>query len=74
MKEFTALCTMMPPLDTPNGSKYVSFYAIYDSESDEHRKFAEATPSLSLQMNVKESFGKDLEPGKYILTFKKVED
>lgn len=72
MKEFTALVYMAPPVATPYGS-LVSMSARYDPTSDEHRKWAEATPAASITMNVKASFHEEMEPGEYIVTFTKRE-
>lgn len=74
MKKFTALMTMMPPVATAGQNMVVSLHAIYDSKSDEHRKFAAATPSASFTLNVTPEFAAELETGKYVVTFEKVEE
>lgn len=73
MKQFTALVVMAPPVATPYGS-LVSMSARYDSTSDKHRKWAEATPAASINMNVKSSLHDEMEPGEYIVTFTRRED
>jgi len=73
MKQFTALVYMAPPVATTYGS-LVSMSARYDSTSDEHRKWAEATPAMAINMNVKADLHDEFEPGEYIVTFTKRED
>lgn len=73
MKKFTALANMMTPVVLPYGTS-VSFHAVYDANNDEHRKWAEATPSMSINMNVKPDVAEQMEPGQYIVTFEKVEN
>lgn len=72
MKQFTALVYMAPPVATPYGS-LVTMSARYDANNDEHRKWAEATPSASITMNVKSDLHEELEPGEYVVTFTKRE-
>ncbi len=73
MKRFTALLSVMPVVRTAYGST-LSAHAVYDDKNPEHRKWAQATPSASLTMNVTNEFGDDVEPGRYVVTFEKVED
>jgi hypothetical protein len=72
MKKFTALLSLMPPVRTGYGTT-LSMHAVYDAENPEHQKWAAATPSASVTMNVTNDFGDQVEPGKYIVTFEKVE-
>lgn len=71
MKQFTALVRMGAPVATPYGS-LVSMGAVYDA-SEEHRKWASATPSMQVNMNVRSDLHEEFEPGEYIVTFTKVE-
>lgn len=71
MKKFTALVNMSPIVRTAYGA-IASFYAQYDT-SDEHRKWAQATPAANFTLNVSNEFADDMEPGQYIVTFEKVE-
>lgn len=73
MKKFTALLSMMTPVRTAYGT-VLSFHAVYDAENPEHQKWAVATPSASLTMNVTDEFGDQAEPGRYLVTFEKIED
>lgn len=73
MKKFTALLSLMNPVRTGYGTT-LSFHAVYDAQNPEHQKWAEATPAASLTMNVTNEFGDGVEPGRYIVTFEKVED
>lgn len=73
MKRFTALLSLMPVVRTSYGTT-VSAHAVYDPDNDEHRKWAQATPAASLTMNVTNEFGDEIEPGRYVVTFEKVED
>lgn len=73
MKRFTALLSLMAPVRTNYGTT-LSFHAVYDPENPEHRKWAQATPAANLTMNVTDEFGDEVEPGRYIVTFEKVED
>lgn len=73
MKKFTALMTLFTPVHTAYGTT-LSFSAVYDAENKEHRKWAAASPSANLTMNVTDEFGDQVEPGKYVVTFEKVED
>ena len=73
MKKFTALMTMYSPVRTGYGTT-LNFNAVYDANSDEHQKWAKATPSASFTMNVTDEFGDQVEPGRYVVTFEKVED
>ena len=73
MKRFTALLSVMPPVRTAYGTT-LSAHAVYDAENKEHQKWAQATPSASLTMNVTNEFGDEVEPGRYVVTFEKVED
>lgn len=72
MKKFTALMTMSNPVRTAYGT-VLSFFAIYDANNDEHRKWAVATPSANFTMNVADEFGDTVEAGRYIVTFEKVD-
>lgn len=73
MKRFTALMTLFNPVRTSYGTT-LSFNAVYDSDNPEHRQWAEATPAANFTMNVTNEFGDKVEPGRYVVTFEKVED
>lgn len=73
MKKFTALLTFPTPVRTNYGTT-LQANAVYDPDNSEHQKWAQATPAANLTMNVTDEFGDDFEPGRYVVTFEKVED
>lgn len=73
MKKFTALLSVMPIVRTNYGST-LSAHAVYDPENPEHQKWAQATPAANLTMNVTDEFADGVEPGRYLVTFEKIED
>lgn len=74
MKKFTALLTSYRPVYLNSAQAAINFNAVYDATSDEHRKWAQATPSAYMNLNVTSEFADNFEPGKYVVTFEKVED
>lgn len=72
MKKFTARAMMAPCVPTSYGG-IVSMNAIYD-DSEEDRAYAEATPMMNINFLVKNSLIPEMEPGKYRITFEKIEE
>lgn len=72
MKKFTALMTLYQPVRTAYGAT-LNLNAVYDAENPEHQKWADSTPSASFTLNVTNEFGDQVEPGRYVVTFEKVE-
>lgn len=73
MKKFTALMSLYTPVRTAYGAT-LSLNAVYDADNPEHQKWAAATPAASFTLNVTDEFADQVEPGRYVVTFEKVED